>query len=76
VLFINLEFVLAVCIIDEHDFDIVWEMVFQSLSQMPYDEKSNANKKKIRASSQVETALFGSEIQTQQQSTETIDHRY
>ena len=43
-----LEFLSVVCIIDEDDFDLVWEMVVQSLAQMPYDQKSNANKKRAR----------------------------
>jgi hypothetical protein len=33
-------------VIDEDDLDVVWDMINQSLAQMPYDEKSNANKKR------------------------------
>jgi hypothetical protein len=45
-----LEFLSVVCIIEEDDFDLVWEMVVQSLAQMPYDQRSNANKKRAKES--------------------------
>jgi hypothetical protein len=49
--FLVLEFLSTVCSIAEDDFDIVWEMVVQSLAQMPYDQKSNALKRRAKEAS-------------------------